>query len=621
MNGNEVALFHRSSSIPTHAPYGVESETVFCGNDPGHSISSTAGGRAVKRRRCLKNYSREDFLSDLVAGLTVGIVALPLAMAFGIASGVKPEAGIFTAVVAGFLISALGGSRVQIGGPTGAFVVIVYGVIAKYGLDNLLICTVLAGVMLLVMGLTRMGTMIKFIPYPVTMGFTCGIAVLIFSTQIKDFFGLRLDKVPTDFLEKIKAFGENFGTAHWPTVALALGSAFTIVFWPKRLARHVPGSIVAVILGTLLAALFHVPVETIGTRFGGIPQGLPGFHLPELSWANLQYLFQPAVTIALLAAIESLLSAVVADGMIDDRHDSNQELMAQGIANIACPLFGGIPATGAIARTATNIRSGARTPVAGIIHALTLLLIILAAAPLAKFIPLATLSAVLMVVAYNMGEWHHFTRLAKWPKSDSAVFLATFALTVLVDLTVAVQVGMVLAAVLFIKRISETTQITAVDESTETEGSHHSLVGKRIPQGVLVYRVFGAFFFGAADKLETALKRARQEPDILILRMRKVLAMDATGLNALEDLYEKLHAKGKHLILSGPHTQPLFAMDRAGFLDRLGRENVCAHIDAALERAREILAGRSSKPLPPAPSIAVAESTRPATTGKAGDLK
>ena len=546
----------------------------------------------------LKDYSQNDFFADLIAGLTVGIVALPLAMAFGIASGVKPEAGIFTAVVAGFIISALGGSKVQIGGPTGAFVVIVYGIIARYGLDNLLICTVMAGVMLLIMGLTRMGTMIKFIPYPVTMGFTCGIAVLIFSTQIKDFLGLKLEKVPADFVDKMKALGENLGTWQWPTAALALASTLIIVFWPKPLARRVPGSIVAVILGTALVWLFQLPVETIGTRFGGIPQGLPKLRVPELSWANVQHLFQPAVTIALLAAIESLLSAVVADGMIDDRHDSNQELMAQGIANIASPLFGGIPATGAIARTATNIRSGARSPVAGITHALTLLIILLAAAPLAKFIPLATLSAVLMVVAYNMGEWHHFTRLAKWPKSDSAVFLATFALTVLIDLTVAVQVGMVLAAVLFIKRISETTQITAVDETTETEGAHHSLVGKEIPEGVMVYRVFGAFFFGAADKLETALKRARQEPDILILRMRKVLAMDATGLNALEDLYEKLHAKGKHLILSGPHTQPLFAMDRAGFLDRLGRENVCAHVEAALARAREILAKRPSPSVP-----------------------
>src|SRR6266576_789192 len=374
--------------------------------------------------------------------------------------------------------------------------------------------------------------------------------------------------------------------------------------WPRKLARWVPGSIVALLFGTALvwvsqSGVIHLPfqfqVATIGSQFGGIPQALPSLHLPEFDWHNLKNLVRPATTIALLAAIESLLCCVVADGMIDDRHDSNQELIAQGLANVISPLFGGIPATGAIARTATNIRSGARTPVAGIIHALTLLAIILAAAPVAKFIPLATLSAVLMVVAYNMGEWHHFTRLAKWPKSDSAVFLATFALTILIDLTVAVQVGMVLAAVLFIKRISETTQITAVDESTETEGPHHSLIGKKIPEGVMVYRVFGAFFFGAADKLETALKRARQEPDILILRMRKVLAMDATGLNALEGLYEKLHAKGKHLILSGPHTQPLFAMDRAGFLDRLGRENVCAHIDASLGRASEIQAKKASR--------------------------
>ncbi len=541
----------------------------------------------------LKGYSQHDFFADLIAGLTVGIVALPLAMAFGIASGVKPEAGIFTAVVAGFIISALGGSKVQIGGPTGAFVVIVYGIIARYGLDNLLICTIMAGLMLLIMGFTRMGTMIKFIPYPVTMGFTCGIAVLIFSTQIKDFLGLKLEKVPADFVDKMKALSGHLSTLQWPTLALAAVSLLIILLWPKSLARRVPGSIIALVFGTGLVMVFQLPVETIGTRFGGIPQGLPKLQFPNLSWENVQHLFQPAVTIALLAAIESLLSAVVADGMIDDRHDSNQELMAQGIANMASPLFGGIPATGAIARTATNVRSGAKSPIAGITHALTLLVIILAAAPWAKFIPLATLSAVLVVVAYNMGEWHHFTRLAHWPKSDSAVFLAAFGLTVLVDLTVAVEVGMVMAAVLFIKRISETTQITAVDEATETEGSHHSLLGKQIPEGVLVYRVFGAFLFGAADKLETALKRARQEPEVLILRMRKVLAIDATGLNALEDLFEKLHRKGKYLILSGPHAQPLFMMDKAGFLDRLGRENVCAHIDAALERAREILDARS----------------------------
>jgi SulP family sulfate permease len=330
-------------------------------------------------------------------------------------------------------------------------------------------------------------------------------------------------------------------------------------------------------------------VATIGSRFNGIPQSLPNLHIPECDWHTLKDLVRPATTIALLAAIESLLCCVVADGMIDDRHDPNQELMAQGLANICCPLFGGIPATGAIARTATNVKNGGRTPVAGIVHAATLLTVILIAAPLAKYIPLATLSAVLVVVAYNMGEWHQFVRLPKWPKSDAAVFMTAFALTVLTDLTVAVEIGMVLAAVLFIKRISETTQITSVDPATDTEGQHHSLVGKTIPDGVLVFRVFGAFFFGAADKLETALQRARQDPEVLILRMRKVLAMDATGLNALEDLYDKLKARHKHLILSGPHTQPLLVMDKSGFLDRIGRENVCAHIDASLERARAIL--------------------------------
>jgi SulP family sulfate permease len=339
-------------------------------------------------------------------------------------------------------------------------------------------------------------------------------------------------------------------------------------------------------------------LNTIGKQFGGIPQSLPTFKLPSFDWHNLQHLVRPATTIALLAAIESLLCCVVADGMIEDRHDSNQELIAQGLANIFSPLFGGIAATGAIARTATNVKNGGRTPIAGIVHAAVLLIVILIAAPLAKYIPLATLSAVLIVVAWNMGEWHQFARLRKWPKSDAAVFLTSFGLTILVDLTVAVEIGMVLAAVLFIKRISETTQITAVDQSTDTEGSHHSLVGKTIPNGVLVFRVFGAFFFGAADKLETALHRARQEPKILILRMRKVLAMDATGLNALEDLHDKLLRRGKHLILSGPHSQPLFVMDKAGFLDRLGRENVCAHIDAALERANEILSGDDKVPHP-----------------------
>lgn len=537
----------------------------------------------------LKNYSAQDFRADLIAGITVGIVALPLAMAFAIASGVPPQAGIFTAVIAGFIISAMGGTKVSIGGPTGAFIVILYGINAKYGAENLAICTIMAGVILLVMGLARLGTMIKYIPYPVTMGFTSGIAVLIFSTQIKDFFGLKVDKVPSEFVEKIKVLAEHVGTLQWPTLALAAGSLGVILFWPKNWQRRVPGSIVALLLGTLAVALLQLPVETIGSKFGGIPQGLPNMQFPALSWDNIQQLVKPALTIALLAAIESLLCAVVADGMVDDRHDSNQELMAQGLANIICPLFGGIAATGAIARTATNVKSGARSPVAGIIHAITLLVIILAAAPLAKFIPLATLSAVLVNVALHMGEWHNFARLPKWPVCDSAVFMAAFLLTVVIDLTVAVEVGMVLAAVLFIKRSSETTQIMAVDESVETEGSHHSLVGKEIPKGVMVYRMFGAFFFGVTDKLESVLKREKQEPDVLILRMRKVVAMDATGLNALEDLHERLIRNGKHLLLSAPHTNPLMVMEKAGFLDRLGRENVCPHIDAALARSRELL--------------------------------
>lgn len=544
---------------------------------------------------CLAGYDRGRLAADVTAGLVVGVVALPLAMAFAIASGVKPEAGIFTAVIAGFIISALGGTRVSIGGPTGAFIVILYGIGLKYGLENLAICTIMAGVILLVMGFARLGTMIKFIPYPVTMGFTSGIAVLIFTTQVKDFLGLQVANVPSEFIEKMRVLGEHLGTIQWPTFALAAGSFALIKLWPKRWARRVPGSIVALVLGTALVALLQIPVETIGSRFGGIPQGLPSPHLPSLEWENIRNLIQPATTIALLAAIESLLCAVVADGMIDDRHDSNQELIAQGLANIVSPLFGGIAATGAIARTATNVKSGASTPVAGIVHALTLLVIILVAAPLAKFVPLATLSAVLVVVALHMGEWHNFARLRRWPISDAAVFLTAFVLTVVIDLTVAVEIGMVLAAMLFIKRSSETTQIMAVDESTETEGSHHSLVGKQVPKGVMVYRIFGAFFFGAADKLESALKRLQQEPDVLILRMRKVIAMDATGLNALEDLYERLHRKGKHLVLSAPHTQPLAVMENAGFIDRLGRENVCAHIDAALARAREILH------LPPAP--------------------
>jgi SulP family sulfate permease len=538
---------------------------------------------------CLRDYSRAKFFSDLAAGITVGIVALPLAMAFGIASGVTPQAGIVTAVIAGFLISALGGSRVQIGGPTGAFIVIVYGIIAQYGLANLFICTIMAGVILVIMGLARLGTVIKFIPLPVTLGFTNGIAVLIFTTQIKDFFGLKIDPVPSQFAAKMEAIFSSLGTLNPAAAAVAAGSLFLLVFWPGKWRKAVPASIVAVILGTVVVTWFHLPMETIGSRFGEIPRGFPAFHVPVVSWGGIENLIRPATTIALLAAIESLLSAVVADGMIDDRHDSNQELVAQGIANIVCPFFGGIPATGAIARTAMNVRSGAASPVAGIIHSVTLLFILLVAAPLAKYIPLATLSAVLMVVAYNMGEWGEFRLLGKQSRGDAAVFLTTFGLTVVFDLTVAVEIGMVLASFLFIRRVSEMTQVSLVNEATDMEGDHHSLRGKEVPPGVLVFSVFGALMFGAAEKLESILQNSRSEPDVLILRMQKVIAMDSTALHTLEHLRQKLHHRGIRLILSGPHTQPYVLMENSGFLDRLGRENIAGDIDDALAKAQAIV--------------------------------
>lgn len=545
----------------------------------------------------LQTYTRADFRADLVAGVTVGIVALPLAMAFGIASGVTPAAGIYTAVVAGFLISALGGTKVSIGGPTGAFIAILYGIYQQYGAANAAVCTMMAGVMLIAMGWAKLGTMIKFIPFPVTMGFTSGIAVVIFSTQVKDFLGLQIPaeagEVPAEFVKKLVFLAQHLSTAHWATLALAAGAFAIVRWWPARLARVVPGSIVALVVGTALVMIFHGEtawgLATIGSKFNGIPQGLPAFTLPEIRWLELPNLFRPALTIALLAAIESLLCAVVADGMVEDRHDSNQELIAQGIANVASPLFGGIAATGAIARTATNVKTGARTPMAGVIHAVVLLFIILVAAPLAKFIPLAVLSAVLVNVAINMGEWHHFARLRKWPRSDAAVFLTAFVLTVIIDLTVAVEFGLLLAAFMFVKRMADQTKVDAHIELSDEEAKSQSQTGREVPKGVMIYRLFGAFFFGAADKLETALMSARQLPEVLILRLREVVAIDATGINALEDMHEKLKKKGKHLILCGPHTQPLFALDNAGFLDAVGRDNVVADMEGALARAKELL--------------------------------
>lgn len=547
----------------------------------------------------LKNYSGAFFRRDFGAGLNVMIMAFPLSVAFAIASGAKPEQGLFTAIIGGGLIAALSGSRVQIGGPTGAFVVITYSILQRFGTDGLVLCTALAGVMLCLMGFARFGTVIRFIPYPVSRAFTKGIAILILSSQIKSFLGLNVEKLPVDFLGKMKVLATHLDAIHGPTVVLALASLLVIGLWPAKLSRFMPGSMVGLVMATVAVGVFGLAdrygIATIGSQFGGIPRGLPALHLPAVDFALLPDMIQPAFTIAMLVAMQALLCAVVTDGMLDERHDSNQELVGQGVANLVGPLFGCIPVTGAVARSVVNTRSGARSPVAGLVHSALLLVLLVAVAPLLSHIPLATLSAVLVVAAYRMVSWKQFLRLTRWPFSDSSVFLATFCLTVLTNLTLAVEVGVVLAALLMVKRISETSQITAVDESTETEGSHHSLVGREVPPGVLVFRVFGAFFFGVVDKLDDELKRAKQEPDILILRVRKVLAMDATGLQALEDLHAKLRAKGKHLILSAAHTQPLMVMEKGGFLDRLGRENVCPHIAASLARARHILG------LPPEP--------------------
>lgn len=541
----------------------------------------------------LRGYSRPQLRQDLMAGLNVMTLAFPLSMAFAISAGVKPEQGLFAAIIGGGLIAALSGSRVQIGGPTGAFVIITYSVLQAHGAVGLALCTIMAGAMLCLLGFARMGSVIRFIPYPVSRAFTKGIAILILSSQIKNFLGLQIDKLPVDFWGKLQVLGANWDSLHAPTMILSLASVAVIGLWPARFSRMVPGSMVGLLVFTALVSGLGLQerwqIATIGSQFGEFSGALPAFSFPTADWTLTKELIQPAFTIALLVAMQALLCAVVTDGMLDDRHDSNQELVGQGVANMVGPLFGCIPVTGAVARSVVNVRSGARTPVAGIAHSAFMFVLLVTAAPLVGYIPLGTLSAVLVVAAFRMVSWKQFARLSQWPLSDSAVFVATFALTVFTNLTLAVEVGVVLASLLMVKRISETSHITAVDESTETEGSHHSLVGKVVPEGVLVFRVFGAFFFGVVDKLDDELKRAKQEPEILILRIRKVLAIDATGLQALEDLRAKLHAKGKHLILSAPHTQPMAAMENAGFLDRMGRENVCPHIDAALARARQIL--------------------------------
>ena len=546
--------------------------------------------------------TREQLLRDLMAGVVVGVVALPLALAFAIASGVPPERGLYTAIVAGFLISALGGSRVQIGGPTGAFVVIVYGIVTKFGYNGLVICTIMAGFILIIMGLSRMGALIKFIPYPVVTGFTAGIAVIIFSNEIKDFLGLKMGNVPADLMDKWVAYWDSRKTVNGTTMLVALLTLAILIVWPK-ISRLVPGPFVAMVAATLVVQIFHLPVETIASRFGGVPSTLPAPHWPTIPWNHMRDYISPSLTVALLAGIESLLSAVVADGMIGTRHKSNMELVAQGVANVGSAVFGGIPATGAIARTATNIRTGGRTPIAGMTHALTLLLILVFLGRWAAMVPLAALAAILVVVAYHMSEWRSFAGLLRAPRSDLVVLLLTFALTIFVDLTIAVQVGIVVASLLFMKRMSDITHIQEITSDLRDSGEDPGEItqvrkrkkfvgGYEIPAGVEVYAVNGPFFFGAAAKLEDVILEIGKAPKVLILRMKNVPAIDATGIYALERMAKRCQHQKTTLILTEIREQPLRAIVRARKLEFFGgRENLAKNLDIALERARQVLAG------------------------------
>jgi len=535
---------------------------------------------------CLRDYNLNKFWRDVIAGITVGLVALPLAMAFAIASGLTPQAGIYCAIVTGFLISALGGSKTQIGGPTGAFVVVVAGIIAAHGVDGLFMCTVMAGILLVVLGVTGMGTAVKFIPRPVVIGFTNGIAVLIASTQIKDFFGLQIAKVPGEFWLRMKALAASFPS--WsPTATILAAGTVAVILLCRIFSPRIPGAIVAMLGATVVAYLLKLPVETIGTRFGGIPSGLPHFEIPTWHARLVHGLLGPAFTVAMLGAIESLMSAVVSDRMSNDRHNPNVELIGQGVANIFSPMFGGLPATGAIARTATSIRSGAQSPIAGMIHALTLLCILLFAAPLASYIPMAALAGILMVVSYNMGEWREIPQLLKLTKTDISVWLVTFGLTVFADLTVAVEAGMILAALLFIARVSDTTTVSQVTDDYIEDGRVHILQDKDIPYYATIFRIHGPFLFGATDKIAAVTEKMHELPPIVIVRLRNMTAIDATGVYALEEVARQLHNTGRTLILCGAREQPARLMRQAEFEDVVGRENICANVEEALRRAEE----------------------------------
>lgn len=535
----------------------------------------------------LQTYTLTTFRADLIAGITVGLVALPLGMAFAIASGLPPQSGIYCAIVTGFLISALGGSRTQIGGPTGAFVVVVSGIVAEFGVQGLFMCTMMAGVILILLGLTRSGSAVKFIPRPVIIGFTNGIAVLIASTQISEFFGIQITENVGEFLDRMAALWRHRDTVA-PASAAVGATALATILLVNRYVKAVPGTIVALIGGTAVAWFAGVQVDTIGSRFGAIPSGLPEFHIPSFDPALITKLISPAMTVAMLGAIESLMSAVVADRMSGDRHNPNVELVAQGVANVISPMVGGLPATGAIARTATNIRSGARTPVAGMIHALTLLIVLLVGADLAGLVPMSVLAAILFVVAWNMGEWHELPALMRQSWTDVAVWAVTFALTVFADLTVAVEVGMVLAALLFIRRVSRTTSVSRVTDAYVEAGRVHVLQDKPLPPYVAVFRIHGPFLFGATDKLLHALDHIDDLPKVVIFRLRNMTTIDATGLKALEDAALRLRESGRTAIFCGAPDQPRAIMRKAGFDEVVGSENVTANIDKALVRASQI---------------------------------
>ncbi len=535
---------------------------------------------------CFRDYNLNKFIRDVIAGVTVGLVALPLAMAFSIASGLSPQAGIYCAVVTGFLISALGGSKTQIGGPTGAFVVVISGIVAVHGIDGLFMCTMMAGVLLVVLGVTGMGSAVKFIPRPVVLGFTNGIAVLIASTQIKDFFGLHLQRVPGEFWLRVKALAAASPT--WSSrAALVAGCTVAVMLLCRAVSSRIPGPIVAMLGATVAVYLFKLPVETVGTRFGGIPSGLPHLAIPHWHASLVHGLLGPAFTVAMLGAIESLMSAVVSDRMSNDHHNPNVELIGQGVANIVSPMFGGLPATGAIARTATNIRSGAQSPVAGIIHALTLLCVLLFAAPLASYIPMAALAGILMIVAYNMGEWREIPQLLKLTKTDISVWAVTFALTVFADLTVAVEAGMILAALLFITRVANTTTVSQVTDDYIEDGRIHILQDKDIPYYATIFRIHGPFLFGATDKISAITENLKALPPVVIIRLRNMTAIDATGLFALEEVAKQLHASGRTLILCGAREQPAQLIHQAEFEEVVGRENICANVEEALRRAED----------------------------------